>query len=69
MCSVKAIESVNKEDDTQWLTYWVVYSVFALAEFFTDILLSWIPLYWFLKVRTLCTDVPYTLFIVLSPHV
>jgi len=49
--SVKAIESVNKEDDTQWLTYWVVYSVFSLAEFFTDIFLSWIPLYWFLKVR------------------
>jgi len=50
MCSVKAIESANKDDDTQWLTYWVVYSVFALAEFFTDIFLSWIPLYWFLKV-------------------
>jgi len=53
VCSVKAIESVNKDDDTQWLTYWVVYSVFALVEFFADILLSWIPLYWFLKVNSL----------------
>ena len=53
VCSVKAIESVNKDDDTQWLTYWVVYSVFSLGEFFTDILLSWIPLYWFLKVSPL----------------
>jgi len=49
-CRVKAIESVNKEDDTQWLTYWVVFSVFSVAEFFTDILLSWVPLYFFLKV-------------------
>ena len=47
---VKAIESHNKEDDTKWLTYWVVYSAFALLEFFTDIFLFWIPFYWFLKV-------------------
>ncbi|XP_076105549.1 receptor expression-enhancing protein 5-like isoform X3 [Mytilus galloprovincialis] len=47
--SVKAIESRQKEDDTQWLTYWVVYSFFALVEFFADIFLFWIPFYWFLK--------------------
>ncbi|XP_071170782.1 receptor expression-enhancing protein 5-like isoform X1 [Mytilus edulis] len=47
--SVKAIESSQKEDDTQWLTYWVVYSFFALVEFFADIFLFWIPFYWFLK--------------------
>jgi len=43
--SVKAIESTNKEDDTQWLTYWVVYSAFSIAEFFSDLLLSWFPMY------------------------
>jgi receptor expression-enhancing protein 5/6 len=47
--SVKAIESKEKDDDTKWLTYWVVYSAFALMEFFTDIFLWWIPLYWFFK--------------------
>lgn len=47
--SVKAIESSAKEDDTQWLTYWVVYAAFGLLETFTDILLFWIPLYAFLK--------------------
>eukprot|EP00058_Branchiostoma_floridae_P011584 XP_002597072.1 hypothetical protein BRAFLDRAFT_57028 [Branchiostoma floridae] len=47
--SVKAIESERKEDDTQWLTYWVVYSVFGLAEFWFDILLFWIPFYYLLK--------------------
>ncbi|XP_052283324.1 receptor expression-enhancing protein 5-like isoform X2 [Dreissena polymorpha] len=47
--SVKAIESTSKEDDTQWLMYWAVYSFFSLLEFFTDIFLFWIPFYWLLK--------------------
>lgn len=47
--SIKAIESVDKNDDTQWLTYWVVYSAFSIVEFFSDIFLFWIPFYWFLK--------------------
>lgn len=29
-----------------WLTYWVVYSLFGLAEFFSDLLLSWFPFYY-----------------------
>jgi receptor expression-enhancing protein 5/6 len=47
--SIKAIESMEKDDDTKWLTYWVVYSVFHLAEFFGDIFLFWVPFYWFFK--------------------
>ncbi|KAH9282715.1 Receptor expression-enhancing protein 6 [Echinococcus granulosus] len=44
-CSIKAIESPCKDDDTKWLTYWVVYAAFALVETFTDLCLYWIPLY------------------------
>ncbi|XP_037360127.1 receptor expression-enhancing protein 6 [Talpa occidentalis] len=44
--SIKAIESPDKEDDTVWLTYWVVYGLFGLAEFFSDLLLSWFPFYY-----------------------
>lgn len=47
--SVKAIESTQKDDDTQWLTYWVVYSAFSILEFFSDIFLSWFPLYFLFK--------------------
>ncbi|ESP05321.1 hypothetical protein LOTGIDRAFT_149167 [Lottia gigantea] len=47
--SFKAIESTKKDDDTQWLTYWVVYGAFSLVEFFADIFLFWIPFYWLLK--------------------
>ncbi|NXD67795.1 REEP6 protein, partial [Eolophus roseicapillus] len=44
--SIKAIESSSKEDDTTWLTYWVVYGVFSVAEFFSDIFLYWFPFYY-----------------------
>ncbi|MBN3310703.1 REEP5 protein, partial [Amia calva] len=44
--SIKAIESATKEDDTKWLTYWVVNGVFCVAEFFADIFLSWFPFYY-----------------------
>ncbi|KAK3522045.1 hypothetical protein QTP70_022459 [Hemibagrus guttatus] len=44
--SIKAIESADKEDDTKWLIYWVVYGVFSVAEFFADIFLSWFPFYY-----------------------
>lgn len=50
---MKAIESPNKDDDTQWLTYWVVYGVFSIAEFFSDLFLSWFPFYYMLKVQCL----------------
>jgi len=47
--SVKAIESPQTNDDTKWLMYWVVFAVFSVAEFFSDILLNWFPLYWLVK--------------------
>lgn len=43
--SFKAIESTNKDDDTQWLTFWLLYSVIVFAEIWSDIFLSWIPFY------------------------
>ncbi|KAF6722041.1 Receptor expression-enhancing protein 6 [Oryzias melastigma] len=47
--SIKAIESPCKDDDTKWLTYWVVYGVFSLGEFFSDIFLYWFPFYYAFK--------------------
>ncbi|XP_057715828.1 receptor expression-enhancing protein 6-like isoform X1 [Corythoichthys intestinalis] len=44
--SIKAIESRVKEDDTQWLTYWVVYGLFSIVEAFSDIFLFWFPFYY-----------------------
>lgn len=47
--SIKAIETKEKDDDTKWLTYWVVFAAFSLIEFFSDLILSWMPFYWLLK--------------------
>ncbi|CAK9803917.1 Receptor expression-enhancing protein 5 [Anthophora plagiata] len=48
-CSMKALESQKKEDDTKWLTYWVVFAVFTIVEFFSNFILSWFPVYWLFK--------------------
>lgn len=48
--SLMALETSNKDDDSKWLTYWVVFAAFSVVEFFSDILLSWFPLYWLAKV-------------------
>lgn len=41
--SFLAIESPDKADDPQWLTYWVVFATFSLVETVGDILLFWFP--------------------------
>lgn len=59
--SLVALETSNKEDDSKWLTYWVVFAAFSVCEFFSDILMSWFPLYWLAKVAFLlwCSaDIP-----------
>jgi len=48
-CSIKALESKTKEDDQKWLTYWVVFALFSVLEYFTETLVSWIPFYWLSK--------------------
>lgn len=48
--SIHAIESPNKDDDTKWLTYWVVFGIFSVNEYFADIIIGWFPLYWLVKV-------------------
>ncbi|XP_018010521.1 receptor expression-enhancing protein 5 isoform X2 [Hyalella azteca] len=49
-CSVKALESSTKADDTKWLTYWVVFATFSLIDTFSGFILSWLPFYWLAKV-------------------
>ena len=51
--SCQAIDSEDKDDDTQWLTYWVVYAAFGILEYFTDIFLGWVPFYFLAKVSDL----------------
>mmetsp|Transcript_58 Transcript_58/g.45 ORF Transcript_58/g.45 Transcript_58/m.45 type:complete len:151 (-) Transcript_58:110-562(-) len=48
--SFKAIDSSNVGDDTQWLTYWVVFSFFTIIESIAGFLTDFIPFYFPLKV-------------------
>ena len=62
-CSVRALESRSKDDDTKWLTYWVVFALFSVIEFFSDILVGWVPFYWLTKVTIIfCYTYTYVLF-------
>ncbi|RCN29703.1 TB2/DP1, HVA22 family [Ancylostoma caninum] len=47
--SVKAIETATKDDDTQWLTYWVVFAVLSVVEFFSQQIVAIFPVYWLFK--------------------
>jgi len=48
-CSIRALESSVKSDDTQWLTYWVVFAAFSVVEYFADFIAGWVPFYWLSK--------------------
>jgi len=48
--SIKAIESKDAAEDTQWLTYWLLFSVFKMLEQVADVLISNIPFYFVSKV-------------------
>ena len=44
-----AVETKRKDDDTQWLTYWVVYATFTVLESFIEVILFWFPFYYSFK--------------------
>lgn len=50
--SIKAIESNEKDDDKQWLTYWAVYACFTFFDLFATII-EIIPFYFFIKLTFL----------------
>ena len=51
--SLRAIESKNKDDDTQWLTYWVVFAIISILEHVLGGLMEGIPVYYGLKMSYL----------------
>ena len=49
--SFRAIETKEtQDDDKQWLTYWVVFSLFHFVDEFFGFILEMIPFYYLLKV-------------------
>ncbi|KAK1760802.1 TB2/DP1, HVA22 family-domain-containing protein [Echria macrotheca] len=46
--SLGALFTASKEDDTQWLTYWVVFSLFTVIESLISVV-YWFPFYYTFK--------------------
>ncbi|KZL82039.1 hva22 family tb2 dp1 protein, partial [Colletotrichum incanum] len=46
--SLNALFTANKQDDTQWLTYWVVFAFFTVAESLVNVV-YWFPFYFTFK--------------------
>lgn len=47
--SLQALATSSTADDTQLLTYWVVFAFLNVIEFWSKAILYWIPFYWFMK--------------------
>jgi len=59
IASLKALETRQKDDDTKWLTYWVVFGFLGIFEFIGETLLSLLPFYYLVKTAFqlwLCQD-------------
>ena len=48
-----AASSATTHSQQLWLTYWVIYALFALVESLTDFFLYWIPFYHLVKIAFL----------------
>lgn len=47
--SLKALKTKTTSDDTQLLTYWVVFASLQIVEFWSKTILYWIPAYFLFK--------------------
>lgn len=47
--SLIALETSGKDDDTQLLTYWVVFAFLNVIEFWSKAILYWVPFYFLFK--------------------
>ncbi|KAJ8348395.1 hypothetical protein SKAU_G00269840 [Synaphobranchus kaupii] len=48
--SYKAVKTKNVKEYVKWMMYWIVFAIFTTAETVTDLVLSWFPFYFELKI-------------------
>lgn len=48
--SYKAIKNKNVREYVKWMMYWIIFALFITSETFADMFLSWLPLYYEIKV-------------------
>ncbi|XP_059687447.1 receptor expression-enhancing protein 4 isoform X2 [Gavia stellata] len=47
--SYKAVKTKNIREYVRWMMYWIVFALFTATETFTDLLISWFPFYYEIK--------------------
>uniref|UniRef100_A0A8C5X8K7 Receptor expression-enhancing protein n=1 Tax=Malurus cyaneus samueli TaxID=2593467 RepID=A0A8C5X8K7_9PASS len=47
--SYKAVKAKNIREYVRWMMYWIVFALFMATETFTDLLISWFPFYYEVK--------------------
>lgn len=58
--SIRAIETKSPQDDKQWLTYWILYSMITLFELTFAKLIEWLPIWSYAKLILTCwLVIPY----------
>ncbi|XP_076460861.1 receptor expression-enhancing protein 1-like isoform X2 [Babylonia areolata] len=48
--SYKAVRTKNVKEYVKWMMYWIVFALFTAVETFSDVLLSWMPFYYEVKI-------------------
>lgn len=48
--SYKAVRTKNVKEYVKWMMYWIVFALFTSIETFSDVLLSWLPFYYEVKI-------------------
>ncbi|XP_069755346.1 receptor expression-enhancing protein 2-like [Narcine bancroftii] len=48
--SYKAVKTKNVKEYVKWMMYWIVFAFFTTTETVTDLILSWFPFYFELKI-------------------
>ncbi|XP_076021074.1 receptor expression-enhancing protein 2 [Genypterus blacodes] len=48
--SYKAVKTKNVKEYVKWMMYWIVFALFTTAETVTDLVLSWFPFYFEIKI-------------------
>ncbi|KAM6442511.1 receptor expression-enhancing protein 3 [Liasis olivaceus] len=48
--SYKAVKTKNVKEYVRWMMYWIVFALYTVTETVADLLLSWFPLYYELKI-------------------
>ncbi|KAM3866892.1 receptor expression-enhancing protein 2 isoform 2-T2 [Diretmus argenteus] len=48
--SYKAVKTKNVKEYVKWMMYWIVFALFTTVETVTDLVLSWFPFYFELKI-------------------